>query len=107
MPTVSYTREQIAVVSQRLDSTPMDSENLLRRFLEVKINHMRSPEVWSLQDVAQHTRRVMEMQLKSNHHSRCEWRANQGYANLMAHKRTMYAVGNQISEASRIKTITN
>ena len=99
MPTVSYTREQIAVVAQRLDSTPMDSENLLRRFLEVKINHMRSPEVWSLQDVAQHTRRVMEMQLKSNHHSRCEWRANQGYANLMAHKRTMYAVGKQISEA--------
>jgi hypothetical protein len=100
MPTVSYTQQQIDAVEARYNSA--SSNDLLFRFLEMKLNHMRRPHIWTMPEAVIHAKRIIELQLMGKQSSRCGYRASQGYATLMTFRRNMYEVGKEVSLA--IKT---
>ena len=88
MPTVTYTVAQVEAVRLRKESLPDGKHDVLRTFLNMKINHMTRPHAWTMAEAVEHTKYTIKNNLATFKPSRFA-RYSLNYATLMTRKREL------------------
>ena len=92
MPTVTYTVAQVEAVRLRKASLPDGKHDVLRTFLNMKLNHMARPHAWTMAEAVEHSKYTIKNNLVTLNHNRFAG-YSLNYATLMGRKRELYAFG--------------
>ena len=64
MPTVTYTVAQVEAVRLRKASLPNGKHDVLRTFLNMKLNHMERPHAWTMAEAVEHSKYTIKNNLE-------------------------------------------
>jgi len=96
MPTVTYTVAQVEAVRLRKASLPDGKHDVLRTFLNMKLNHMERPHAWTMAEAVEHSKYTIKNNLvvtHQRHSNRLNRFSVTSYASLMTRKRALYDFG--------------